>query len=272
MKVFKFDFANMGYSGMDEDFCYAPIDDNLSEELSDYFEDEPTDEWIGKYIEKKSAQSWGYIEEAPIITVEEVDESILGTEIIRCDEFDLQYYKDTGIVREMYLRPFEESPTEFTYSSWFAADCDYGSIYSKDFGYQLCDHCGRDICVQNPSNGWHSQFNYLTEDEMVCEKCYQEILMESGVDIDEMLESERLQTAWFSDSELVEAGFEKHPQMDYVLIGMGRVSSRDPNEFWAELRAMREELKDKQVLFLTDSMSIGGMGGYVTMYTKNKQA
>lgn len=270
-KVFKYDFSNMGYLGIEEDFCYAPIEENIEGQLDGYIDEEITDELISRFIEQDMAQNWGYTKDAPVITVEEVDESTLGTETVRCEEFDFWYYKDTGIVRELYLRPFEVNPHEYNYSSQFAADCDYGNVYSKDFGYQHCDFCGRDICVQNPSNGWHSQFNYISDHEMACEKCYQEILMGSGVDIDEMIESRRIHTAWFSDDELREAGYEIYPGWDYVLIGMGRTGSRDPEEFWGALEAIREDLRDKQVVFLTDSMSIGGMGGYVTMYTKDKQ-
>lgn len=163
-------------------------------------------------------------------------------------------------------------------SSW-AEDCYKGEEYSKDFRYKICPCCEKTICTQNPLNGWVTQFKADPQAdpddewaEDICSKCFEEEIIESGISIDQMIETKQIKGSWFSSNQLEEAGFEKSEDIDYYLVGSG-VSSNNPEQnFFNKIKNLKESgvLDNKIVLFDYDSMAIGGFGGYVTMWYKNK--
>lgn len=185
-----------------------------------------------------------------------------------CSEFyGLQCFSALMIDPELYSRPFDNSPNGNRYSCQFAVDCDKGEIYSKDFAYSTCDSCDRTICQQNPSNGWMYQFHDY-EDIRICNKCFEEQMFEKGLDLDEILRTKQLDGGFFNKADLEKAGFEIADDLDGVMVGSGHSGYSDPKNFFDRLNKKRDELSGKKIILSFESMAIGGMGGYVTVWVK----
>lgn len=45
----------------------------------------------------------------------------------------------------------------------------------------MYDSCDREICEQNPSNGWHIQYRDYDGDRL-CLRCYKDLILENGID------------------------------------------------------------------------------------------
>jgi hypothetical protein len=189
----------------------------------------------------------------------------------KCEEFEIVCFKENMWTQEMWSRPFDNIPEDCHFSCYYAYDCHIGRIYSKDFAYFDCECCGRTICEQNPSNGWMTQFRIVNECEYICLKCYEEDLFKNGIDLDEVLRTETIPGMFFNTDDLKREGFEVFDDMDGVMVGSGRVGYSDPNNFFSRIKNKYDELKSKIVIFEYDSMSIGGLGGYVTVWAKDKK-
>lgn len=94
---------------------------------------------------------------------------------VECAEFDVICFREQAYEAELYPTPYTEEVEPTHFCSWYAFDCYYGRKHSRDFAYFICENCGRDICEQNPSNGWDVQYRWLTDDVIVCAKCFDEI-------------------------------------------------------------------------------------------------
>jgi hypothetical protein len=191
-------------------------------------------------------------------------------ETAECEEFGIVCFEENMGTYEMWSRPFDNIPKDCHFSCYYAYDCYIGRIYSKDFAYFDCECCGRTICEQNPSNGWMTQFRIVNECEYICLKCYEEDLFKNGIDLDEVLRTETIPGMFFNTSDLTKNDFYVFNNMGGVLVGSGYSSSQSPDVFFNTLRENYEELKDKIVIFEYDTMAIGGMGGYITVWTKDK--
>lgn len=204
----------------------------------------------------------------PDIEIIDVKED-LG-EILQCAEFDdLWFYSETGYPSyPLYDRPEDETPEYVDFCSRFAYECYRGRIYSKDFSYFDCFVCHREICEQKPSNGWHVQYRLLGDCEMICTSCYEEDLMENGVDLDTLLEERNLPGSFFDKRQLEEAGFSLLQGLEHKLVGHGYSGYVDPERIFEDLEARREELEGKKVIINYESLAIGGMGGYVSVWAK----
>jgi len=128
-----------------------------------------------------------------------------------------------------------------------------------DFRYFLCDGCYRMVCAQNPRNGWHSQVRYLDDGETsYCLRCYEEHILENGIDREE-LENGKLPGMFFSNDnhEALDAGYR-------VEIYNQKVGDPKP------IIDKALELIDSghEVIIGYESMAIGGLEGYVTLFSK----
>lgn len=190
---------------------------------------------------------------------------------VECDEFNVICFREQAYEAELYSTPYDTNGDLMYFCSWYAYDCYYGRQYSKDFAYFQCEDCGKDICMQNPSNGWDVQYRWLTEDVIVCSKCFEETMMEQGIDIDECIRTEELQGSWFTDSELESAGFEIDDDFDGVVIGYGRFGGySDPKMFFEKLKEERDRLENLIVVAQYNDMAIGGLGGSITLWVKDR--
>lgn len=129
----------------------------------------------------------------------------------------------------------------------------------SDFRYFYCSDCGRMICEQNPSNGWHTQYRVI-HDEQICLRCFERHVLENGVDR-ETLEEGHLQGMFFSNDnhEPIEAGYE-HIRDVFVQSNAESVCE--------ELLGLIDQ--GHKVLIGYESMAIGGGEGTVSLWVKKK--
>ena len=132
-----------------------------------------------------------------------------------------------------------------------------------DFRYFDCVECGRTICEQNPANGWHSQVRYDECDEPICLRCYEQEILANGVPA-EKFEKGALSGMFFSygNKELAEAGYELIPEVDDRHIAC-QSDSRQVCDI-----ALAEIAKGHKVIVAYESMAIGGLEGYVSLFSK----
>jgi len=193
------------------------------------------------------------------------------TKTSTCAEFDIIGFDEFMIDSYFYSRPWEEDPNGDKFSCYHAVSCMEGAVYSKDYAFFYCECCQRDICEQNPSNGWHVQYRWASDCDRVCLKCYEEDLLINGVDLDEVLRTKTIPGMFFNSSELEAAGFEVVDGMSGVLVGCGYSGSQSEDVFFNGITERLDYLKDRIVIFEYDTMAIGGMGGYVTVWSKAKE-
>ena len=187
---------------------------------------------------------------------------------VECDECwqPVRRGSKVSIDLELWSRPFDDAPRTVTLHHDPTGDnyevCSariYDTSYA-DFRYFDCEGCTRTICEQNPSNGWHTQYRIVGECTQICLKCYEEQLMENGVDRED-IEDGRLPGMFFShgNPEPLAAGYEPH--------GDRFVNSTDRAD------AVRREVLDlmdsgRQVVIGYESMAIGGLEGTVSLHSK----
>ena len=229
---------------------------------------------IDAYTEKEAEEIGRQLE--LFIREKQIELPILpkSTETAKCESFEIICFKENMWTHDMWSRPFDSAPEECNFSCGYAYDCMVGTVFSKDYAYFDCDCCGRTICEQNPSNGWMVQYRWMNEDngygDKVCLRCYKEYLFQNGVDLDDVLERQTISGMFFNTSDLEREGFTVLDGMDGCMVGSGYSGYSDPNNFFNKLKSRYEELKDKIVIFEYESMAIGGLGGYVTVWVKDR--
>lgn len=183
----------------------------------------------------------------------------------RCSGFyDMWCYEELMIESDLYDRPFDENTNSNMFCSLFAENCMKGDVYSKDFMYYHCESCDRYVCGQNPSNGYMSQV-HIHDGYVECNKCYNERMLEDGLQDHDL--GDGISGGFFDTSEIKDHGWELHEEL---VVGYGRTGGYvNPDK----ANEMIDELIDsgKKVLVNIDSMAIGGMGGYIEIYTKEKE-
>jgi len=196
---------------------------------------------------------------------------MVAAAMVECDECCEPVRKGgpASIDLEVWDRPFDDEPRTITlhHSRGHASEmfrtrsqtCSeriYDTSWS-DFRYFDCAGCNRTICEQNPSNGWHSQYRIVDGDQL-CLKCYEEELMEHGVDR-ESIESGTLPGMFFSggNPEPLAAGYE--PYGDRFVRGSADTVCQ-------EVLALMDS--GRQVVIGYESMGMGGGEGTVSLHSK----
>ena len=106
-------------------------------------------------------------------------------ERVRCDECAEEGAIGSMDKVELYDHPFDNIPRIAYFHKKIPAklkDDRYFKFHDSckelifergDFNYFYCEGCGRIVCEQNPSNGWHVQYRIIGG-EQFCLKCYEE--------------------------------------------------------------------------------------------------
>lgn len=189
-------------------------------------------------------------------------------ELVDCAEFGIKVFKDLAFKGDLYNTPWDKEPTNEYYSCWFALDCQRGVVYSKDFAYFTCNHCSREICEQNPANGWMMQVRNMDKDGeyRVCLKCYEELIIKDGMN-EKILEDGTIDGMFGLETTAKKYGYSVVEGFDNYHV----VSDISP------IVNKTKELTEKGHLVIVsfDRMAIGGLEGYVTLLSKyqptNKQ-
>ncbi|MCW4050398.1 MAG: hypothetical protein NWE89_11760, partial [Candidatus Bathyarchaeota archaeon] len=126
-------------------------------------------------------------------------------ETVTCYHCDLEVVKGKALKVELYDTPFDSAPDTVYFCSTLCYEAQIGNVYSKDFRYFTCPVCEREICEQNPANGWHVQYR-VYQDEQICNKCYEQICFEQGVDR-KYFKDGTVHGLFFNDSDLTEHGY-----------------------------------------------------------------
>ena len=133
----------------------------------------------------------------------------------------------------------------------------------SDFRYFTCEICQRLVCYQNPRNGWHSQVRIINECEEVCLKCYEETILENGIDRDSFV-NRQIKGMFFSygNTKLTEAGYK-------LIIDNTFIHSQESVDNYC-----------RTVIDLIDSghkvvtgyghLGLGGSEGYVSLFAKKE--
>lgn len=207
------------------------------------------------------------------------------TEVSDGEIWGVKLYKERAYGVELFDTPWEET-TELTYfGNAYLADCYRGEIYSKDFAYFTCDCCGRIICQQNPRNGWHVQMRVMNDCETLCLKCVEELTLSEGITAEECgMRTGKTTAAGIIDGEVyidgtvyrpkssigAKAMFHSHSELRDAGFTEGHsfyvtdeASARRVNYYMLERIAA-----GSTVLVDLDRMAIGGLEGYVTVWTR----
>lgn len=171
---------------------------------------------------------------------------------------------------ELYDSPWQEKPD----CGYIHVDDDWESDCSSrlydngwgDFRYFDCCECDRTVIQQSPRNGWHSfvREHPQFEEERICLKCFEDSVLEHGVPIESYMDR-KIKGSFFVDSELEEAGWEKVDDFYHRHI----VTDDDVNKYCKMAIDLNEQ--GYMVLNNYESLAIGGLEGYVTLYKKKKE-
>lgn len=170
-------------------------------------------------------------------------------------------YYPIGSFAELYDTPWEEKPREVFFHS---DECEQAYCHSGSFDYLECEGCGRQVCEQNPANGWHAQFRDHADLGYVCLRCYEKEIMENGQPRTDFQDHRICGGMFFSgdNREPLNAGFEPvYEFQDYFINSAD--SARRYNK-----KAL--ELIDESAKVVTgfERLAYGASEGYVSMFAK----
>ncbi|MEW6664140.1 MAG: hypothetical protein AB1512_02820 [Thermodesulfobacteriota bacterium] len=162
-------------------------------------------------------------------------------------------------IRHAYGTPWDEEPRTLYFCS---DDCGDSHMYEEPFAYFWCNGCDREVCEQNPMNGWHIQFRDYG-DQKVCLRCYKDLILENGVERDR-LEAGKIPGMFFDwgNKMALEAGYEPLEEFsDFFIDSQKRVD---------QFRKKALELMDEglKVVIGYERMAITGTEGVVTLLVK----
>ena len=257
----------IGCSYTDYEEVLLPFEANIDAK-GDLDYDIPVTEIFEQLVEDWTREKWGYegeVRNMQLVSIEDTEYKVENpSDTVECAEFwKVQAYKELAFESELYDRPFDSSPNGDYFSSSFAEDCMKGEIYSKDFRYSYCESCQRWVCEQNPSNGWHSQ-GHFNDFGFECNKCYEERVLEHGVNDD--YNSTTIPGQFFNTETIEEKGWEL--VKEGMMVGSGHTGHRDPKYAHEIIQGLIDD--DNLVLINYGSMAIGGLGGYIDIYKKKK--
>ena len=139
-------------------------------------------------------------------------------------------------------------------------------MYEEPYAYFWCEACNREICEQNPMNGWHIQYRDY-DGNPVCLRCYRDLILENGVER-EKLESGLIPGMFFDwgNIEVREAGYKEMPEFKNYHVN----SQEKADDFREKALDLMDE--GKKVVVGYERMAIGGSEGYVTMMVKDSDS
>ena len=157
-----------------------------------------------------------------------------------------------------YNSPWDKEPSENAYCSEECLQNSENSYYS-DYSYQYCEHCGKNIIVRCPSNGWREYFHY-ENGECFCVKCYQDFILENGID-SEKFEGGKIAGDFFDDEDLKKAGYKQ--ESEFFISGSNSIK-----EYCAlALKFIKAGFK---VVTNYERLSIIGDEGSITLWLKGE--
>ena len=194
---------------------------------------------------------------------------------IECHECGRKKFKYQMYEVEVYDSPWDEVPKTIYVCKEMPEPFKkyYGMTYRESceelltdtswaaFRYFTCDACQRMVISQCPSNGWHSYMRIVNECEQICLKCYEEDLYENGIPR-ESFEQNKIAGMFFNRGDLQEHGYE--PVEGYQ--GFFVRGTEDAKKFCA--KAIELIASGHKVAVDYERMAIGGLEGYVNLYTK----
>lgn len=209
------------------------------------------------------------------ITVSDGPTTLRGKTFRRCHECDQMRVVDNLIEVEVFDSPWEDGRTIYLCRDDVYTPSDYSEDCLEqltdtgwaDFRYFTCDGCERLVISQNPRNGYMSYVRIVNECDQWCLRCYEEELMENG--LNEIgrakLEIGQLPGMFFSSGnhQLIDNGWEQVGEDRYI-------NSQDgAGETAVELiRLMDDGFK---VMIGYESMGIGGGEGYISLWRKSTE-
>ena len=195
-------------------------------------------------------------------------------ERVKCDECNEEGAIGSMYKVELYDHPFDTVPRIAHFHKKIPAKFKNDSNYKYnescydllfqhgDFNYFTCIGCERIVCEQNPSNGWHIQYRTVGG-ELMCLRCYEQMILDDGVGR-EGFEEGHLEGMFFSG--------DNHEPLDAGYIIDERVNNKrvGGNETAKEICVMALAYIDagEKVIIGYESMAIGGIEGYVTLFHK----
>ena len=163
-------------------------------------------------------------------------------------------------IRHAYDTPWDDEPKLKHFCS---DDCGDSYMYEEPWAYFWCNACDREVCEQNPMNGWHIQYRDY-DDHTVCLRCYKDLILENGVER-EKLEAGQIPGMFFDwgNIQAWKAGYKEVPEFkNYHINRQVKV-----DEFKKKALELMDE--GKKVVIGYESLAIGGSEGYVTMMVKD---
>jgi hypothetical protein len=160
-------------------------------------------------------------------------------------------------VNKVYETPWDESPAEKYFCS---EECEQNYLYGGDYAYFTCDICGREICGQNPRNGWMVQCR-CEDGGMICLQCYETDILKNGI-LEEKFEKFQIPGMFLDNHDLRACGFEEVTGFtDYFV----RTSEQAKTFCEYAIELIQRGCK---VAVNYERMAIGGLEGTVTMWAK----
>jgi hypothetical protein len=161
--------------------------------------------------------------------------------------------------RYVYETPWDDAPIEKIFCS---DNCAETYLYEPPFAYFWCSLCEREICEQNPMNGWHIQHRTY-DGEPVCLSCYRDLILENGVEI-EKLAAGQIPGMFFNsgNTDAKAAGYREVPGFSNFF-----VSDRIQADAFCR-KALDLMDADKKVIVGYERLALGGEEGYVTLMVK----
>jgi hypothetical protein len=134
-----------------------------------------------------------------------------------------------------------------------------------DFRFFTCEACERMVIRQCPQNGWHSYVRTSAEGEEICLKCYETALFKDGTPRAQF-EKGHLDGMFFNRGDAEKHAFEKVDGFTWQ-----HIQSKAQGE-----RVCKKALElidaGNTVIVEWESMAIGGLEGYVTLWARNNAA
>lgn len=178
---------------------------------------------------------------------------------------DLRYHSPDPLhdsrFAELYDTPWDKAASEVYFCS---DDCEQAYCSSGSFDYAYCDGCERQVCEQNPSNGWMTQFRDQAELGRVCLRCYEKEILNNGQPREDF-EGERIHGGMFfsrGNAEPAAVGFQEVAGFDNYFVPSSVGAARYNSVATGLVNA------GAKVITAYERLAIGGLEGYITMMMK----